>query len=115
MQRCEYKSASDERQSRWYACEQRRPLGLTEHWYEGDAEKDVSGGKHQILHVGRSSSARATPMKPAARSHQGAFCAFRVRRATFLNLGAPLQYKLHKLTTLFLPCLSGSLPLMLPG
>jgi hypothetical protein len=49
MQRCEYKSACNERKSRWYACEQRRPLGVTEHWYERDAEKDVSGRKHHIL------------------------------------------------------------------
>jgi hypothetical protein len=49
MQRCEYKSAGNERESRWYACEQGRPPGLTEHWYERDAEKDVSGRERQIL------------------------------------------------------------------
>jgi hypothetical protein len=49
MQRREYKSARNERQSRWYAREQRRPLGLTKHWYHGDAEKDISSGKRRVL------------------------------------------------------------------
>jgi hypothetical protein len=49
MQRCEYKSAGNERQSRWYACEQRGSLGLTKHRYQREAEKDVSCRKCHIL------------------------------------------------------------------
>jgi hypothetical protein len=49
MKRCEYESAGNERQSRWYARKKGRPLGLTEHRYQRNAEKDVSGRKRHIL------------------------------------------------------------------
>ncbi len=49
MQRCENKSANKEGQSCRYACKQRRPLGLAEHWYQRKAEKDVSDRQRHVL------------------------------------------------------------------
>jgi len=49
MQRCEYESTTNERKSSWYACKQRRPLRLAKHWYQREAEKNVSGRKHYVL------------------------------------------------------------------
>ena len=51
MQRREYESSGKEGQSCWYACQQRRPLRLTEHRYQREAKEDVAGRKHYVLPV----------------------------------------------------------------